>query len=83
MFGWLADLLVKFSFVGSRCSCCYAKDEQLKQMQKAVLKGHIYHDIQENRCLCHDESCQCGEKSECCRGDETNADMVVRYHYKI
>lgn len=71
MFGWLADLLVKSSVVGSSCSCCSAQNERLKKMQKAVLEGNP--DIEESACTCQD----CG-----CRHEEP-FEMTTTYHYKL
>ncbi len=87
MFGWLADLLVKSSVVGSSCPCCNGQKEQLKKMQKAVLNGQLEEE-EEAACHCSD-GCHCsghgcGQEGESCSCTSQNrSDMSMSYHYQL
>lgn len=75
MFGWLADLLIKTPVQGSGCSCCEAKKEQLKQMQKQILD--------ENITSLSEESCNCCEQNCDNRQEQEKECMVTSCHYKL
>ena len=85
MFGWLADLLLKSSVVGSSCPCCEGQKAKLKKMQQAVLDGSIdYNEESEEHQCCHYD-CHCKEAEDChCHNDlEQEAEMKMTYHYHI
>lgn len=83
MFGWLADLLVKSSVVGSSCPCCNGQKEQLKKMQEAVLNGQLEEDD------CHCGGCHCSgqgcrqEGKSCSCTSQNQSDMSMSYHYQL
>jgi len=93
MFGWLADLLVKSSVVGSSCPCCNGQKEQLKKMQKAVLNGEL-EESEESSCQCGG-NCQCGGhcqgNGDCrCHNHQEeqslqadSSEMTMSYHYHL
>ena len=77
MFGWLVDLLVRSSVVGTGCACCEGKKEQLKKMQCAVLNGQIEDDVTEGP-LC---TCQRVEGAE--NRDKDCEELKTSYRYRI
>ncbi len=75
MFEWLAKWLIKAPVVGSGCTCCEAKKEQLKQMQKTILgeTDDAGESCSAGGCGC--ENCGC-EKTE-------REDFSTSCHYKL
>ena len=85
MFGWLANLLVKSSVVGSGCACCESQKEQLKKMQQAILQGDVTENTAAESCSCSHGHCDCENKEQCqCEKNKVETlEMKMSYHYKI
>lgn len=64
MFGWLAKLLVSSPVVGSGCSCCEGKKENLRRMQEAIAEGISENPTEiQNKCACSTAgACDCNRE---------------------